>query len=140
MAVNSTELNQSRRMKIKNKATILFDGDCKLCNGSVRFISNRDHVGYFTYIPLKSEEAKKLLDNYKMDLTRIDSVLLIINDKILTQSTAALTIVRYLSGLWPLLYIFIIVPKFIRDNVYKLIAKKRHKWFDQININEQKNE
>jgi predicted DCC family thiol-disulfide oxidoreductase YuxK len=127
-------------MKIKKKAIILFDGDCKLCNGSVRFISNRDHGGYFTYIPIKSEEAKKLIDKYKMDETELDSVLLIRNGRILTQSTAALTIVRYFSGIWPLLYVFMIVPKFIRDNMYKLIAIKRHKWFDQININEQKNE
>ncbi len=117
----------------KNKALILYDGECKLCNGSVRFIKERDHKDYFTYIPIKSDKANRILNNYEEDLRNIDSVLCILNNKIMTHSTAILTIARYLSGLWPLLYGLILVPKFIRDPIYKLIAKKRHKWFDRMN-------
>ena len=112
-----------------NKCIILFDGDCRLCNGSVRFISKRDRKKHFTYIPVKSSEAENLINKYGIQTNQIDSVLLVINDKILTHSTAVLTIARYLSGFWPLIYTGIIIPKFIRDPVYKLIAHRRHKWF-----------
>ena len=54
---------------------------------------------------------------------------LIENSKFYTESSAALRIAKRLNGLWPLLYIFIIVPKFIRNSVYKFIAKNRYKWF-----------
>jgi predicted DCC family thiol-disulfide oxidoreductase YuxK len=59
----------------------------------------------------------------------MDSFVFIEDDKVYSQSTAALKVCKYLSGLWPLLYGFIIVPKFIRDGVYNLIAKNRYKWF-----------
>lgn len=45
------------------------------------------------------------------------------------RSTAALRVAKHLSGLWTILYVFIVVPKFIRDFIYNLIAKKRYKWF-----------
>lgn len=117
----------------KNKALILYDGECRLCNGSIRFIKERNHKDSFTYLPIKSDEANIILDNYEDDFRNIDSVLLFFNNKIMTHSSAVLTIARYLSGLWPLLYGLILVPKFIRDPIYKLIAKKRHKWFDRMN-------
>jgi len=115
------------------KAIILFDGDCRLCNDSVRFIENRDPKNHFTYISLKSKEAENLIKKNRMDIRGLDSVLLVQNDKILTHSTAALTIARDLSGLWPLLYGFIIIPKSIRDIIYKYVARRRHKWFNHIN-------
>ena len=120
------------KMKTKNQAIILFDGDCRLCNGSVRFIEKRYRNKRFKYIPIKSQEAVNLINKYNMDTDSIDSVLLILHDKILTHSTAALTIARYLSGVWPLFYIFIIIPKSIRDPIYKYIAHRRHKWFNQM--------
>lgn len=120
-------------MNNENKSILLFDGDCMLCNGSVRFIEKRDRKKQFIYISLKSKEAENLINKYGMETRGIDSVLLVKNDKILTHSTAALTIARYLSGFWSLFYIFIIIPKFIRDFVYKYIASQRHKWFERMN-------
>lgn len=111
------------------KAVILFDGLCRLCNGSVRFISRRDPKNRFNYIGLETEEGKNLLNQYRTNLKNIDSLILIFDDKIFTESTAVLTIARYLSGLWPLLYVLIIIPEILRDPAYKFIARKRHKWF-----------
>lgn len=124
----------------KNKAIIFFDGGCKLCNGSVRFIFDRDHQKYFKYIALQSDEAKMILAGYGDNIEDLDSVLLITNGRVLAKSTAVLTIARYLSGMWPLLYGFIFVPKFIRDPVYNLITKKRQKWFDRMNTIIEKDE
>jgi predicted DCC family thiol-disulfide oxidoreductase YuxK len=53
----------------------------------------------------------------------------VVNNKVFTRSNAALEIARDLDGLWKVLYIFKIFPKFIRDWIYNFIAKKRYKWF-----------
>jgi predicted DCC family thiol-disulfide oxidoreductase YuxK len=48
-----------------------------------------------------------------------------------SRSTAALRVCKYLKGLWPLCYAFIIVPPFIRNAIYNFIGKNRYKWFGQ---------
>jgi predicted DCC family thiol-disulfide oxidoreductase YuxK len=50
-------------------------------------------------------------------------------DKMYRKSTAALKVARQLVGIWKLLYAFMIIPPFIRDAVYSVIAKNRYKWF-----------
>ena len=110
-------------------AVILFDGICNFCDSSVNFIIKRDNAGYFKFAPLQSEIGQKLLDEYKIDKLGTDSIILIENKTAYTHSTAALRIARKLGGIWSLLYIFIIVPKFIRDFFYRLFAKYRYKMF-----------
>ena len=50
-------------------------------------------------------------------------------DKVYTRSTAALRVARKLSGAWKLLYGIMIVPRFLRNFVYNVIARNRYKWF-----------
>lgn len=111
------------------KYIILFDGTCKLCNNVVKFISKNDSKEIFCFIPLESEMAAKYLIRYKQKDVNKGSVLLIQDDKIFTKSNAVLHILKCLDGLWPLFYGFIIVPAFIRDPVYNIIARYRYRWF-----------
>jgi predicted DCC family thiol-disulfide oxidoreductase YuxK len=110
-------------------AVILFDGICNFCDTSVNFIIKRDTAGYFKFAPLQSEVAKKFFNEYKIDKVGTDSIVLIENKTAYTYSTAALRIARKLGGIFSLLYVFIIVPKFIRDFFYRLFAKYRYKLF-----------
>ncbi|MGI9593850.1 MAG: thiol-disulfide oxidoreductase DCC family protein, partial [Patiriisocius sp.] len=50
-------------------------------------------------------------------------------DRVYLKSTAALRISKKMSNLWPLLYVCIVLPKFLRDAVYDYIAKNRYAWF-----------
>jgi predicted DCC family thiol-disulfide oxidoreductase YuxK len=108
---------------------ILFDGTCNLCNNVVSFITKNDRKRIFCFIPLGSEKALDYLNSYNKKDVNKGSVLLIRDDKIYTKSDAVLHILKYLDGLWPLLYMFIIVPAFIRDPVYDIISKYRYRWF-----------
>lgn len=121
--------------KSKRKYIILFDGNCKLCNNVVNFISKNDSSEIFCFVPLESEKAIEYLSRYKKENVNKGSVLLIQNEKIFTKSNAVLNILKSLDGLWPLFYVFIIVPGFIRDPVYDLIAKYRYRWFGTIKGN-----
>jgi len=111
------------------KEVILFDGVCNFCNSSVNFIMDRDPQQRFQFASLQSEAAHKLLGEHGEDPEQLDSVILIKQGQVFHKSTAALHIAKKLSGLWPVFFIFIIVPKFVRDFFYDLIAENRYKWF-----------
>ncbi len=108
---------------------IFFDGFCNLCNGAVQFIIKRDTKNKFYFAPLQSEFAQLKLASLTQIPVNLNSIILLENSKLFTQSAAALRVAKKLNGAWPLLYVFIIVPPFIRDAVYKFIAKNRYKWF-----------
>ncbi|MFI5453792.1 thiol-disulfide oxidoreductase DCC family protein [Pedobacter sp. UC225_61] len=108
---------------------IFFDGICNLCNGAVQFTIKRDHKNIFHFASLQSEYATEKIALFNIAPENLDSFILLENGKVYQRSTAALRVVRKLNGLWPLLYGFIIIPRFIRDAVYNYIAKNRYKWF-----------
>ena len=111
------------------KSLILFDGVCNLCNGFVNFLILRDKKNKFQFGSLQSEKVQSILREYQHSSSEISTVIVIENDKLYSHSTAVLKIVRKLGGAWPLLYIFIIIPRPIRDFFYKLIAKNRYRMF-----------
>ena len=114
---------------MKNKRIILFDGVCNLCNGGVQFVLKKDKNNIFNFSSLQSEFGQKKLLELNFDSTNFDSFLYLKDDKVYTKSSAALQVCKELSGPIKLLSIFLIVPKFIRDLIYSLIAKNRYKWF-----------
>ena len=115
--------------KIVEKDILLFDGACNLCNSSVNFIIDHDPKGRFKFAALQSEFGQKKLQELGFDQEEFDSLVLLSGDKVYKKSSAALRIAKKLSGLYPLLYVFIIIPPFIRHGVYDIIAKNRYKWW-----------
>ena len=112
-----------------HKNIILFDGFCNLCNGAVVFVLKRDKKGCCSFASLQSETGNELISQFGLLPNQNESFLFIENNNIYTKSTATLRVARKLSGLWPALYAFIVIPKFIRDSVYDFIARRRYKLF-----------
>ena len=110
---------------------LLFDGVCNLCNGTVQFIIDRDPKAQVRFAALQSEAARRELEarGHAAPEGEPDSVLLVEGDRVYERSDAALRVARKLSGAWPLLFAFIIVPRFLRDLVYRFIARHRYRWF-----------
>lgn len=106
---------------------VLFDGECNFCDRSIQFIFKRDPKGHFRFASLQSEKGKALLHEYGLENIGMSSMVLIKNGQAYTKSGAALRIAKHLSGLWPVLVIFLAVPPFIRNFVYDQIAKRRHR-------------
>ena len=109
-------------------AIVLFDGECNFCDASVQFILKHDPKGIFKFASLQSEIGQQLLNDFNVP-KNMDSIVLIEGNGFYTKSTAALKIARQLKGFWKFFYIFIIIPKFLRNSVYSVIAKNRYKWF-----------
>ena len=108
---------------------ILFDGVCNLCTASVTFVIQRDAKNSFRFASLQSGYGQQILSQQGIDPQHFDTILLIKNEKVFTRSDAALEIARELNGLWPILYIFKVIPSVIRNIVYNWIARNRYRWF-----------
>lgn len=113
----------------EHSAVILFDGVCNFCNTSINFVIKHDKKNYFRFAPLQSETGKQLLQQFEAGELPLDSIVLIENNKLYKQSTAILKIAKQLGGAYPLIYGFVILPRFLRDALYKYVAKNRYKWF-----------
>lgn len=108
---------------------ILFDGVCNLCNGSVLFILNRDPSGIFRFAPLQSETGKNLLSKFDLPNDKLNSIILVENNEYYLRSTAALKILQRLGALWKIVYVFMLVPRPVRDYIYDIVARNRYKWY-----------
>ncbi len=108
---------------------VLFDGICNFCNSSVNKIIAQDKKNRFKFATLQSEIGKKLLEKHGINPAKTDSIVLVENGAAFIKSTAILQISKHLGGLYPIAYVFLIIPVFLRDVVYDFIAKNRYRWW-----------
>ncbi len=108
---------------------VLFDGVCNLCSSAVQFIIERDKKGKFQFASLQSEYGQEQLMKYNLADKNIDSIVLVEKGRVYVKSSAALHIAKKMDGLYPLAFVFIMVPPFIRNWVYDWIARNRYKWY-----------
>jgi predicted DCC family thiol-disulfide oxidoreductase YuxK len=116
------------------KNIVLFDGVCNLCNGLVRFIIKRDRSRKFKFASLQSEAGQQWLVKFGMSKNEFESFVLIRGGKHYVKSDAALKISADLGGLWKIFYVFILIPRPVRDFVYDRIAKSRYRIFGRRDV------
>lgn len=114
-----------------NETIILYDGCCNLCLGIINFIKKRDKKTKFLFVSLQSASGQTFLNKYGLPADYLNSVVYISSVKYFLKSTAILHILKDLGGIWKLFFIFIIIPGFIRDSIYKIIVKIRYKLFNR---------
>ncbi|MGB0910736.1 MAG: thiol-disulfide oxidoreductase DCC family protein [Nitrospirales bacterium] len=107
---------------------IVFDGVCNFCNASVDFVMARDPQQKYKFGTLQSDAGQAMLLKNNLSTQDFETFLYIEHGTVFTKSTAALKVAKGLTGAWPLLYGFIVVPKSIRDSVYQFIARRRYQW------------
>jgi len=108
---------------------VLFDGVCNLCNGSVQFLIRRDPGARFRFASLQSPVGERLLDELGIDRQAVDSVILVEDGRWYKESDAALRIAHSLGGPWKALGILRLIPRPLRDGLYRFIARNRYRWF-----------
>lgn len=116
-------------MDVHYDPIVLFDGVCNLCNASVQFILKRDKRNRMLFASLQSERGKELLVKHGLPVDDYASFVYIKGNKVYMKSSGALHVLKDIGGLWKLFYVFIIVPRPIRDYVYSLIANSRYRLF-----------
>ncbi|MEA5459090.1 thiol-disulfide oxidoreductase DCC family protein [Arcicella sp. LKC2W] len=105
---------------------ILFDGVCNFCNASINFIIDHDPEKHFKFAPLQSDFGQKILGQFNKNTEDFDSVILLKNNQLYQKSEAALEITKHLSGFWKYLTIFRILPTFVLNFFYDIIATNRY--------------
>ncbi len=108
---------------------LYFDGVCNLCNWVVLFVIKRDKKKSFKFASLQSAYCQKVMEQLHLKSDFYETFILSRNNKFYFKSTAVLYVLKDLRGLWQLAYIFIIIPKFIRDFLYTIVSKTRYTVF-----------
>lgn len=112
-----------------NKPVVFFDGVCNYCNAMANFVIHQDKRRVFLFATLQSEAGQKILVQNNLSTKEPDSFLLLENGKLYSRSTATLRLCNKLPWYWKWTQLFWIIPKFVRDGAYNIIAKNRYKWF-----------
>ena len=114
---------------LKTKMNIIvFDGVCNFCNRIVQIIIRHDPSAQIHFAAQQSEAGEKLLSDNKI-LTSASSVIFIKDRLVYEKSDAVIEIAKLLKG-WPSLFKHsIIIPRFLRNTIYKLIAANRYAIF-----------
>ncbi len=112
-----------------NQPIVLFDGVCNLCNGSVQWLIAHDPLSKLRFASLQSDFGQNILKKNNLHTVDFNSFILVEGEKIWFKSDAALRVVGHLGGAWAWLRILQIVPTFIRNFFYDIIAKNRYRWF-----------
>jgi predicted DCC family thiol-disulfide oxidoreductase YuxK len=117
-------------------AVVLFDGVCNLCSASVHFIVDRDRDAFFKFASIQSDIAKELMKEHGVAFPEGDpsSIILVEDGQAFDRSSAALRIARHLNGIWKLGWLLIVVPRFVRDALYEVVAKHRYRWFGKKDV------
>ncbi len=111
---------------------ILFDGVCNLCNGFVQFVIRHDKKGVFRFASLQSDYAASLPGLSDKVGSSPSTVVLQDGDQYYYKSAAALRIARLLRFPFSVAYVFIILPRPLRDSVYDWVARNRYAWFGKL--------
>ena len=119
---------------------ILYDGVCALCNGIVRFVLKRDRADWFRFASLQSNLAREILSRHGLNPDDLDTFYLVLEngqpgEQILSRSDAAMRVLAELKG-WPgvVAALMKIVPRFLRDLVYNLVARSRYRVFGKYDV------
>jgi predicted DCC family thiol-disulfide oxidoreductase YuxK len=115
---------------LANSEVVFFDGVCNLCNAFVNFLMARSTRLLFA--SLQGKTAAETLPKEMID--GLSSIVFYDHGRIYTESSAALRILTRLGGLYKLLGVFLIVPRFFRDAVYRFVASHRYSWFGKRDI------
>ena len=125
---SSSHSLEGNEVSMTDHPILLFDGVCNLCTGAVQFIIRRDPNAIIRFASLQSEIGQSLLATYGLK-PNLTSIVFIENSNAYTYSDAGLRISRYLTGAWRFAAWLRIIPRPIRDIVYRFIAANRYRWF-----------
>lgn len=113
---------------IETKQIVFFDGVCNLCNGAVNWLIDHDSRNQLHFAPLQGESFH-LLKNSKTLSDDLSTIVFWSEGRFFTHSEAVLRVCAALGGIWRLARVGLIIPAFLRDILYRFIARNRYRWF-----------
>ena len=108
-----------------DKPVVFYDGDCGLCNRSVAFVLKHEKTQIIHFTALQSQFTRDFFKENGWETPDLSTVYFYDKGNLYQKSTAALKIGSYLKSPRSWMIVFFIVPRFIRDGVYNMIANRR---------------
>ncbi len=108
---------------------ILFDGECVLCSANARFVLTRDTAKRFRFAAMQGPVGAALFRQNGLDPANPSTILVIEGERVRKDSDAVLAIYEGLGLPWRLLSILRNIPAFLRDPVYRMVARNRYRLF-----------
>jgi predicted DCC family thiol-disulfide oxidoreductase YuxK len=108
---------------------IVFDGICVLCNGWVRFLLRHDRERRYRFAAMQSEAGRALLAAHGLDPDDPASFLLVDDGRAWTDTDAIRRVLSGLGGAWRLAGVMALLPRAVRDPLYRRVARNRYRWF-----------
>lgn len=111
------------------KPILIFDGECNLCNGLVGKLLQLNDLSHFKYLAYQSPEGQQWLETLALPTDKLDTVVIIEKERVQTNSDALLTILQNISTFKTIAKVLRIVPRQLRDSIYKFAALNRMLFF-----------
>jgi predicted DCC family thiol-disulfide oxidoreductase YuxK len=108
---------------------ILFDAECVLCSANAQFVLKHDKIGHFRLASMQGEVGSTLYRENGIDPNDPSTMIVIDGSRVRQNSDAVLSIYEALGFPWRLVALFRLVPIFIRDPAYRLVARNRYRLF-----------
>jgi predicted DCC family thiol-disulfide oxidoreductase YuxK len=110
---------------------LLYDGTCGLCNGVVRLMLRHDPSGRMHFAPLQSAPAQEYLRLQGLPTDNFESIVFVPDwenrtpGAYLLRTDGAIAAFASIGGALGRLSWLRVVPRFLRDAAYRLIARTR---------------
>ena len=111
------------------RPVIVFDAVCVLCSRHAQFVLRHDRAGHFLLASMQSEAGAALYRAFGINTSDPDTLILVEDGRALRDSDAILAIWRGLGWPWRIAGGFRIVPRALRDPVYRWVARHRYRLF-----------
>src|SRR5688500_9873690 len=115
---------------------LLFDGECAMCDATVQWVLDHDRKGVFSFAPLQGETAKAVVARHPELPPTLDSLILVQQtpggELVRYHSDAVLGLARGLGGAWRVLGAVRLLPRFLRDPWYRMLARNRYRLFGKL--------
>jgi len=108
---------------------ILFDAECVLCSTNAQFVLKHDKAGHFRLASMQGDVGAEIYRRHGMDPRNPSSMIVVDGDRVRQDSDAVLSIYQGLGFPWRFLGALRIVPMFLRDPVYRWVARNRYRLF-----------
>ena len=108
---------------------IVFDAECLLCSANAQFVLNQDRQGRFLLASMQGEAGSALYRRFGIDPADPDTLIVVEGDRVRRDSDAILAIWAGLGWPWRAGAMFRLVPRPLRDLVYRWVARHRYRLF-----------
>jgi predicted DCC family thiol-disulfide oxidoreductase YuxK len=115
--------------RLTDHPVIVFDGECVLCSANAQFVLRHDRDHHFRLASMQGKVGAALYTRFGIDPANPESLIVVRGDELLRDSDAVLSIYSRLGWPWRAMSTFYLVPRALRDPVYRWIARNRYRLF-----------